>query len=219
MRSYRQYCALAKALDVIGDRWSLLIVRELKLSGPARYTDLRNGLPGIASNLLADRMRELERAGVVTREDAPPPIATTLFHLTPRGEALYPAMVELARWGAPLLAGAPPDDEFRSHWLGFPFSHMLSDQAPDQPPVTIELRTGDRPLLLQTVGDGTVSTRPGTVPHPDAILTGDPRLVLSLIAGRVTLDEAVARGALYQGDPATLRRVQAAQTLNPSARS
>ena len=77
-----------RALDVVGDRWTLLIVRELALRGACRYTDLRNGLPGIATNLLADRLRELENAGVVAREEAPPPIATTLFRLTPRGEEL-----------------------------------------------------------------------------------------------------------------------------------
>src|ERR1041385_5860664 len=77
MRSYDEYCAIAKSLDVVGDRWTLLIVRELALSGPSRYTDLRNGLPGIATNLLAERLRDLELAGVITREDAPPPIATT----------------------------------------------------------------------------------------------------------------------------------------------
>ena len=85
MRSYGQFCGLAKALDVIGDRWTLLIVRELLIRGACRYTDLRNGLPGIATNLLAERLRELEEAGVIEREEAPPPIATTLFRLTPRG--------------------------------------------------------------------------------------------------------------------------------------
>ena len=73
MRSYDEYCSIAKSLDVIGDRWTLLIVRELALRGACRYTDLRNGLPGIASNLLAERLRELDHAGVIAREDAPPP--------------------------------------------------------------------------------------------------------------------------------------------------
>src|ERR1051325_10951356 len=85
MRSYGQYCSVAKALDVIGDRWSLLIIRELLLQGPCRYTDLRNGLPGIATNLLAERLRELEAAGLIRREEAAPPVATTLFHLTEAG--------------------------------------------------------------------------------------------------------------------------------------
>src|SRR5436309_7100067 len=103
MRSYNEYCAVAKSLDVVGDRWTLLIVRELALRGACRYTDLRNGLPGIATNLLAERLRELEQAGVVTREEAPPPIATTLFKLTSRGEQLRPVLDALTRWGVPLM--------------------------------------------------------------------------------------------------------------------
>ena len=85
MRSYGQYCSVAKALDVVGDRWTLLIVRELLLRGACRYTDLKDGLPGIATNLLADRIRELEAAGLIRREEAPPPVATTLVHLTEAG--------------------------------------------------------------------------------------------------------------------------------------
>ena len=105
MRSYDEYCAIAKSLDVVGDRWTLLIVRELALRGGCRYTDLRNGLPGIASNLLAERLRELENADVITREDAPPPVATTLFRLTPRGEQLRPVLDDLFRWGLPMMTG------------------------------------------------------------------------------------------------------------------
>src|SRR5271155_4436505 len=103
MRSYGQYCSVAKALDVIGDRWTLLIVREVLAGGPSRYTDLRNGLPGIATNLLAERLRELEHAGIIVREDAPPPVATALFSLTARGEQLKTVIDELGRWGMPLM--------------------------------------------------------------------------------------------------------------------
>src|SRR5260370_882603 len=100
VKSYREYCALAQGLDVVGDRWTLLIVREL-LIGPCRYTDLRNGLPGIATNLLAERLRGMEKAGLIRREEARPPVATTLFHLTPRGEELKPALEARARWPGP----------------------------------------------------------------------------------------------------------------------
>src|ERR1700747_3711025 len=119
MRSYGQYCSVAKALDVIGDRWTLLIVRELLLRGPSRYTDLRDGLPGIATNLLAERLRELEEAGVVAREQAPPPLATALFRLTPRGEQLRPVVEHLLLWGAPLMAVQKPEDAVRSEWIAF----------------------------------------------------------------------------------------------------
>jgi DNA-binding HxlR family transcriptional regulator len=112
----------------------LLIVRELALRGPSRYTDLRGGLPGIATNLLAERLRELEQAGVIAREDAPPPIATTLFRLTPRGEELRPALNELMRWGLPLLAEESPGDAVRSHWLAGAIELMLTDLRPGAPP-------------------------------------------------------------------------------------
>ncbi|HZU79577.1 MAG TPA: helix-turn-helix domain-containing protein, partial [Acidimicrobiales bacterium] len=85
MRSYNQYCAVAKALDVVGDRWTLLIIRELMLRGGCRYTDLQHGLPGIATNLLGTRLKELEENGLIRRESAPAPVATTLYHLTDSG--------------------------------------------------------------------------------------------------------------------------------------
>src|SRR5712692_9066748 len=112
MRSYGQFCGLAKSLDVIGDRWTLLVVRELLIRGPSRYTDLRDGLPGIATNLLAERLRDLEEAGIVVRDDAPPPIAATLYRVTPRGEALQPVLRELGRWSAALVGEAKPGDVF-----------------------------------------------------------------------------------------------------------
>src|SRR5258707_771182 len=114
MRSYGQYCGLAKALDVIGDRWTLLIVRELLLRERCRYTDLRNGLPGIATNLLVERLRELERSGIVSRQEAPPPIAATLFQLTERGRELEPVLHQIGRWGGPLAAKPAKKDAFRS---------------------------------------------------------------------------------------------------------
>src|SRR6266700_2063483 len=116
MRSYKQFCALAKALDVIGDRWTLLIVRELLIRESCRYTDLRTGLPGIPTNLLVDRLRELEHAGLIVREEAPPPIATALFRLTGRGRAREPARQALGHWGAPLLER--PQEKTRSARTG-----------------------------------------------------------------------------------------------------
>src|SRR5215813_8991689 len=115
MRSYGQYCSVAKALDVVGDRWTLLIIRELLTQGPCRYTDLKNGLPGIATNLLSDRLRDLESAGLVRREEAAPPIATTLFHLTDTGAELQPVLSALAGWGLRYMTVPDAGDEFRSH--------------------------------------------------------------------------------------------------------
>src|SRR5271156_5312775 len=117
MRSYKQHCGLAKALDVVGDRWTLLIVRELLIRDGCRYTDLQKGLPGIATNLLADRLRGLEESGLIRREEAPAPLAATLFRLTPRGKELEAAVKQLGLWGAPFLAKATRKDKFCSHWL------------------------------------------------------------------------------------------------------
>ena len=133
MRSYGQYCSVAKALDVIGDRWTLLVIRELLLQGPCRYTDLKNGLPGIATNLLSDRLRELEAVGLVRREEAAPPVATTLFHLTEAGASLEPALDALGAWGIRYMTQPADGDEFRSHWLTFPVSLFLHDSEPGRP--------------------------------------------------------------------------------------
>ncbi len=207
MRSYGQYCGMAKALDLIGDRWALLIVRALLIRGSCRYTDLREGLPGIATNLLVDRLRELEQSEVVTREVAPPPIATTLFRLTPRGEELEPIVYQLGCWGAPLLAKAPKTDAFRTHWFALPARHWLRDHKPDQPPIKIELRTGNQPLAVETV-NGAIRTRPGAVEHPDAVITGTPQLIAAVLSGKLDLAQARAAGLQYKGDPETLRRLQ-----------
>jgi DNA-binding HxlR family transcriptional regulator len=213
MRSYGEYCAVAKSLDVVGDRWTLLIVRELALRGACRYTDLRNGLPGIASNLLAERLRELDRAGVVEREDAPPPIATTLFRLTPRGEQLRPVLDDLLRWGLPLMTEQKPGDAIRSHWLAGAIELMLTDLQPDAPPVTVELQTGDQPIVIEA-RDGMIHSRLGPADSPDATLTGPPRPILGLLLGLLSRADADANGVDYEGDAAILDRIGPQTTLS-----
>jgi DNA-binding HxlR family transcriptional regulator len=212
MRTYGQYCAVAKALDVIGDRWTLLIIRELLIGGPSRYTDLRNGLPGIATNLLADRLRDLEDAGIVSREEAPPPVATALFRLTPRGEQLAPLLRELLLWGAPLMqAGPAPEDAFRGQWLTWPAEIYLSDSKPDAAPVTIQVIADDEPVLLET-SEGAVRATPGRADDPDAVLRGPAHAVLGLLSGYIDLDVAAAMGAACDGDRDALERILPAVT-------
>jgi DNA-binding HxlR family transcriptional regulator len=206
MRSYGQYCSIAKALDVVGDRWTLLIIRELLIRGACRYTDLRNGLPGIATNLLSDRIRELESAGLIRREDAPPPIATTLFHLTESGAELLPVLDAIGRWGVRYMIEPADSDEFRGHWFTFPVSFFLHDRDPDGPPVSIELRTASGPAVIEISG-GSAHTRLGTAAAPDLILQGEPQLILALLAGRLTAAEAAGRGLQISGDTGVLHRV------------
>jgi DNA-binding HxlR family transcriptional regulator len=205
MRSYGQYCSVAKALDVIGDRWTLLIVRELLAQGPSRYTELRNGLPGIATNLLAERLRELEHAGIVVREDAPPPVATALFSLSARGAKLKAVIDELGRWGMPLMAETGPEEQYRSYWLSLPVEQSLADEA--GVPTTIEVRAGEQPMLIEA-RDGAVSTRPGTSEHADAVLSGAPQVVLGLLTGALEHDEAIGRGLHFEGAPEALARLR-----------
>ena len=206
VRSYHEYCSVARALDVVGERWTLLIVRELMTRGACRYTDLRAGLPGIATNLLAARLRELEAAGVLEREEAPPPIATTLFRLTPRGLELRPVLEALGRWGFPLMREADDEDAFRAQWLKLPVRMFLSDSSPGEPPATIQIRAGSESAVIE-VADGAVTTRLGTEPSPDASLTGPPQLVMAVLSGRMSPEAAEEQGLRREGSPSVLARV------------
>jgi DNA-binding HxlR family transcriptional regulator len=208
VRSYDEYCAVAKSLDLVGDRWTLLVIRELLQRGAARYTDLRNGLPGIASNLLADRLRDLEAAGLLTREEAPPPVATTLFRLTPRGEALRPALDELMRWGLPLMVEQKPEDAVRSHWLAGAVEVMVSDRDPKGDPVTLELRIADEPVVI-AARDGETKVTLGAASDPDAVLVGPERPILGLLFGILDQGAAEAMGVALEGDPTVVERFAA----------
>jgi DNA-binding HxlR family transcriptional regulator len=206
MRSYGQYCSIAKALDVVGDRWSLLIIRELLIRGGLRYTDLKDGLPGIASNLLSDRIRQLESAGLVRREDAPPPIATTLFHLTEAGQELLPVLDAIGRWGVRFMTDPSEDDVFLGQWFAFPVSLFLHDREPDGPSASIELRAASSPVVVE-VSDGSVRMRLGGAAAPDLILEGEPRLILGIFVGVITAAEAADLGLHISGDVNLLHRV------------
>lgn len=207
MRSYRQTCGIAKALELIGDRWTLLIIRELLIRGACRYTDLRNGLPGIATNLLAQRLRELEQAEIVYTEQAPPPVATTVFRLTERGEALEPVVKSIADWGLPLLAGADAQESFQTHWLVLPLRTDYEDAAPDEPPFQLQLDAEDEQIVVETAG-GAVTARVGRVRKPDLVVRGPGRLIAQLMTGRINVREARKRGLELVGDARLLGRLR-----------
>jgi DNA-binding HxlR family transcriptional regulator len=213
MRSYKQRCGLAKALDVVGDRWTLLIVRELLIRGPCRYTDVRKGLPGIATNLLAERFRELEDADIVIREEAPPPIAATLFRLTERGRELEKALLQLGRWGAPLLAHRVKGESLQPHWLVLPLKLVLVDGRPEDPDVNIELRAGGE-LITIAASDGAIDVRLCAAESPAAVVTGKPETILHLFAGRIDLPAALAAGLRWEGAAEILGRVVPTASVN-----
>src|SRR5258708_39760891 len=206
MRSYGQYCSIAKALDVVGDRWTLLIIRELLIRGACRYTDLKNGLPGIATNLLSDRIRELETAGLIRREDAPPPVAATLFHLTDTGAELQPVLDAIGRGGVRYMSEPGDRDEFRGHWVAFPASFFLHDRDPGGRPVSIELRPASSPVVIEVSG-GSARPRLGTAAAPDLVLHGEPQVILALFSGYLTTADAADLGLGTSGDASVLQRV------------
>lgn len=215
MRSYRQYCSVAKALDVVGDRWTLLIVRELLIQDGCRYTDLAHGLPGIATNLLADRLRELEHAGLVWREAAPPPVATTLYHLTDAGRELEPVLIALGRFGVRYMPTPAGDEEFRAHWLTFPVSEFLRDADPAGPSLTIELHIDGERAVIEVV-DGEVRTRQGSATNPDLVLVGQAPTILGVLSGRLGLGAARRLGLRTTGDTRALDRLLIAPSARPA---
>lgn len=207
MRSYNEYCALARTLDLVGQRWSLLIIRELLIRGACRYVDLLAGLPGIATNLLAERLRELEEAEIIWREEAPAPVATTLIRLTERGEALRSVIASIVEWGAPLIARPMGDEHFKIHWLILPLELYLRDNLPEKPPVTMRINAAGECISVEA-GGGTVKISLGALQPADATISGTPPLVLGLLTGRLELAAARDRGLDYQGPSAVLDRLR-----------
>jgi DNA-binding HxlR family transcriptional regulator len=164
-KGYDQYCGVAHALDLIGDRWALLVVREL-MHGPKRYTDLAAHLPGIGTNILASRLRGLEEGGVISKRKLPPPAASRVYELTDYGRALRPVIRELALWGARSLGPPTDEDELFPGWLENVLDTVLSAIAPDG---RFEFRIGDE---VASLVDG--AAQAGPIDDPDVVIEGDP---------------------------------------------
>lgn len=180
MRNYDQYCGVARALDVVGDRWTLLIVREL-LVGARRYGDLLDALPGIATNLLAERLRHLEAHGVLDRARSGRAAA---YELTARGHELEPALLALARWGGPTLVDRYPSDEFRPHWLVLGLRSLLDPSIDLALSIAVDLEV-EGSVVHVTATEGVVVTGegPATGPGADVVLAGEGQHVLGVAAG------------------------------------
>jgi len=191
VRSYKQFCGLARALDVVGERWTLLIVREL-LDSPKGYNQLLAGLPGIATNLLADRLRSLDRSGVLQRRD------DGHYELTDWGYELSDAVYALGRWAGPLMARPRGDDHFQMAWLHHMVIARFDGYDPDRANLTVELCTDDEVFTLES-RDGCVGLTSGRARQPDVILTGPTEPVVGYLLGRITLDAARKQGVLVRG--------------------
>lgn len=207
MRSYGQLCAVARALDVVGDRWTLLIVRELLIRPRARFGLLQAGLPGIASNLLTDRLRDLEQHGVLVREPLPGPGAGVGYRLTDRGRELEGTVRELLKWGASTVPDAPADAAFQMHWLSMPAGYLLRDGRPEDAAVVVRFGDLADGFDVRAV-DGAVEigwSDPDVV--PEATVDGPGPALVGLIVGAIPVDQAPDASIRIAGDLDALRRI------------
>ena len=204
-RSYDQWCAIARSLDIIGERWTMLIVRDL-LVGPKRYKDLLTGLPGIGTNLLAQRLRELEAQGVIERTALPAPASATVYGLTEKGRGLEPVVSALGRWGFQFLRKPKSTDAM----LPDPFFVSLrasfrAERAPDLRE-RYAFRVEGR-VYEVAIADGKITTRDGNPTDPVATFTVDAKTLFALRRRELTPKQAIARGKVKaEGDPGALER-------------
>ena len=204
-RSYGDACGIARALDLVGERWALMVVRELLL-GPKRFTDLRAGLPHVSSDVLAQRLRGLEQAGVVDHRRLPPPYASLVYELTTSGRALEPVLIELGRWGG-ANAPAPGDGMCMSLDAHVVSLRTLFDarRAGDFA-ARVELRLGPDRFRV-TIADGEVEAERGALPDADAAIETDPRTLLEVLHGHRSLAKALKSGTMrFEGDADKARR-------------
>ncbi|HEY7560656.1 MAG TPA: helix-turn-helix domain-containing protein [Gaiellaceae bacterium] len=183
-KRYDLYCPVAHALGLVGERWALLVVLEL-MHGPKRYTDLADQLPGIGTNILASRLRDLETHGIVTKRTLPPPAASRVYELTEYGRGLKPAIRELAVWGARSLGPPTDEDDLFPGWLANALDTVL---APLAPPGRFEFRVGDE---VASLVDG--DARSGPVENPDVVVEGDPEGIYYMFVDR-RLDQVAVEG-------------------------
>jgi DNA-binding HxlR family transcriptional regulator len=204
-RSYQQHCPVARSLDVIGERWTLLIIRDL-LVGPKRYKDMLQGLPGIGTNLLAARLRELEEMGIIQRSVLPPPAGSAVYELTASGQALEPVIMAVGRWGSRFL-GAPRETDVllpTAYFVGL--RSMLRPEAALGLRETYELRVGGQVFEVR-VEDGRCTTKEGRPNAPDVIMTLDIAALNALLRQSLSPREALGSGRIrIEGDPSALER-------------
>lgn len=197
-RTYGDACGIARALDILGERWALLVVREL-LVGPKRFTDIRDGLPGLSPDVLSQRLRDLEQAGIVRRAKLPPPAGSKVYEITDRGAELEPVLQAIGTWGARLpLPSGELSMSFDAHILSF--RTLFDPELAGDLGVSIQLMLDEQPFRAR-VRDGELELVRGEAPDPDATITSDPGTLLAAAHGRIDLDEALESGDIaIEGD-------------------
>jgi DNA-binding HxlR family transcriptional regulator/putative sterol carrier protein len=209
VRSYSQFCPAARALDLVGERWTLLLVREL-LFGPKRYTDLQDGLPGIGPNVLAERLRSLESAGLIAKRRLPPPAASTVYELTELGMGLRSVLEALFRWGLQVIGTPTSRDKIKaSYWLPAVKAAARADALPPGVKDTYEFRIDDE-VVSMTATRGAIEVRQGASASPDLVLRTDAATFVALGRGDLSALGAIEDGKLtVHGDPAAAERCAA----------
>ena len=203
-RTYGDRCGVARALDIVGERWALLVVRELLL-GPKRFTDLRAGLPHVGPDMLAQRLRELEQSGIVRRGTLPPPAGSRIYELTERGLALEPVVLALGRFGS--VAPLPPGDaQIGVDAVVIALKSLFAPRAADGRAASYELRLGEQRFRLD-VADSRIEVARGAAPAPDATIETDPGTLAAVLWHGRELDEARRAGDIViEGDRRAVNR-------------
>jgi DNA-binding HxlR family transcriptional regulator/putative sterol carrier protein len=202
-RSYGDACRFAYALDLVGERWALLVVRELLL-GPKRFTDLRRGLPNASPNILSERLRELEQAGVLHRRKLPPPAASQVYELTEWGRELEPVVTRLGAWGA--RSPVPPEHrEIGADSIVLALRSLFDAEAAGELEASYELRLAGERFHVDVAG-GEVALGRGVVSEPAAAIETDPGTLAALLTGQLPLEQALKSGtARIEGDKKAVR--------------
>jgi DNA-binding HxlR family transcriptional regulator len=216
-RSYGQFCAAAKALDVVGERWTLLLVRELLL-GPRRFTDLLTALPGLGTSLLASRLKQLEAAGVIRREQLPPPAGSWVYQITDAGLGVGLVVKALADWGVRLLETPGPGEAVRAEWLALHLAVSAPAESVAGVRETYQVHIDDEVLHIVLTGAG-VQARSGPAPGvPDLVIQTGQAAFIELSLGRTGLADLVAaRRAQVSGDADTAARAALLFSRAPSS--
>lgn len=204
-RTYGDRCGVARALDIVGERWALLVVRELLL-GPKRFTDLRAGLPHVGPDILAQRLRELEGSGIVRRGTLPPPAGSRIYELTERGHQLQPVVLALGRFGS--VAPFPPGEaQIGVDALVIALKTLFAPDAADGLSASYELRLGEQHFALQ-VAEGRIEVARGGAQAPDAVIETDPATLATILWHGRDLDEARRSGDMaVTGDQQAVTRL------------
>jgi DNA-binding HxlR family transcriptional regulator len=215
-RTYNQYCATARTLDLVGERWTLLLIREL-LTGPKRFGDLQASLRGLGTGLLAARLKHLENEGLAHKITLPPPARTPAYALTRAGEELGPTILALARWGLKWAMGERRTTEtFHPGWAVLGLRACFDPDAAAGLRAVYEFRIDDE-IFHARIDDGTIETLHGPAQHPDTTITISQTAFLEVTSQRLTLAEAIETGAAsVSGDREILRRLTGLFRLPPS---